>query len=105
MSDLPDLDHQIAPREELLGRLRTALVERLQLHREADELDPDAPLFGSGFGFDSLDAVELVVCLESEFGVKITDGVVIRRSFRSLNTMIDLVLAERRGGRGGRGGT
>jgi acyl carrier protein len=98
ISDLADLDHQIAPREELLGKLRAALIARLQLHREVDELDPDAPLFGSGFGFDSLDAVELVVCLESEFGVKITDGIVIRRSFRSLNTMIDLVLAERRGG-------
>ena len=100
MSDLPDLDRQIAPREEMLGRLRTALVARLQLNREVDELDPDAPMFGSGFGFDSLDAVELVVCLESEFGVKITDGAVIRQSFRSLNTMIDLVLAERRDGRG-----
>jgi len=92
-----DLDSQIAPREALLGRLRELLVERLQLRRGVDELDPDAPLFGSGFGLDSLDAVELVVCLESEFGVRVTDGVALRQAFRSLNTMIDLVLAVRGG--------
>jgi len=90
-----DLENQIAPRAALLGRLRELLVEHLQLRRTVDELDPDAPLFGSGFGLDSLDAVELVVCLESEFGVRVTDGVVLRQAFRSLNTMIDLVLAER----------
>ena len=90
-----DLENQIAPRMALLGRLRELLVEHLQLRRTVDELDPDAPLFGSGFGLDSLDAVELVVCLESEFGVRVTDGVVLRQAFRSLNTMIDLVLAER----------
>lgn len=88
---MSELETQIAKREELLARLRTMLIDRLQLRREVDELDPDAPLFGSGFGFDSLDAVELVVCLESEFGLRVTDGMVLRQSFRSLNTMIDLI--------------
>jgi len=91
---MSDLESQIAKREHLLGRLRTMLIERLQLRREVDELDPDAPLFGSGFGFDSLDAVELVVCLESEFGLRVTDGLVLRQSFRSLNTMIDLIATQ-----------
>jgi acyl carrier protein len=92
-----DLERQVAPREALLAQLRTLLVERLHLRRELDELDPDAPLFGSGFGLDSLDAVELVVCLESELGVRVTDGVSLRQAFRTLNTMIDLVLAHRGG--------
>jgi acyl carrier protein len=90
-----DLETRIAPRVALLDRLRELLVEHLHLRRAVDELDPDAPLFGSGFGLDSLDAVELVVCLESEFGVRVTEGVALREAFRSLNTMIDLVLAER----------
>jgi acyl carrier protein len=97
MTSLSDLEAQVAPREALLGRLRALLVERLHLSREVDELDPDAPLFGSGFGLDSLDAVELVVCLESELGVRVNDAVALRQVFRSLNTMTDLVLAERGG--------
>lgn len=92
---MTDLESRAAPRAELLDRLRAVLVDRLQLHRDPDELDPDAPMFGSGFGFDSLDAVELVVCLESEFEVRVQDSLVLRQSFRSLNTMIDLIIAER----------
>lgn len=89
------LETQSAEREAILERLRTMLVAQLQLGRSPDELDPDAPLFGSGLGLDSLDAVELVVCLESEFGLRVTDAITLRQSFRSLNKVIDLILAER----------
>jgi acyl carrier protein len=87
------MSQSMQEREALLNRLRGVLVERLQLRRAADELDPDAALFGSGFGFDSLDAVELVVILESEFGIRIVDPITLRRSFRSINAMIDLIVA------------
>ena len=92
---MTDLETQRAEREVTLERLRMMLVAQLQLGRSADELDPDAPLFGSGLGLDSLDAVELVVCLESEFGLRVTDPIALRQSFRSLNKMIDLILVER----------
>lgn len=86
---------RIAAREEILATLRTILIERLRLRRTADQLDADAALFGAGFGLDSLDAVELVVALESQLGVRVSDGVVMRGAFRSLNTLTDLVLAHR----------
>ena len=90
-----DIEARIAQREEILARLRDVLIERMRLRREPDELDADAALFGSGFGLDSLDAVELVVCLDSELGVRVSDGALLRQDMRSLNTLVDLVIAER----------
>ena len=92
---MTELETQCAQREAILDRLRKMLVDHLQLGRAPDELDPDAPLFGSGLGLDSLDAVELVVVLESEFGLRVSDSTALRMSFRSLNKVVDLVLAER----------
>jgi acyl carrier protein len=84
-------------RERIIARLRQVVVRQLHYRREPDELDPDAPLFGSGFGLDSLDAVELVVCLESDFGVKVSEQYLLRSSMRSLNSLTDLIV-QRSGG-------
>jgi acyl carrier protein len=93
----PEHAARIAAREEILARLREVLIDRMRLRRAPDELDPDAPLFGAGFALDSLDAVELVVCLDSSFGIKLRDGALLRQQMRTLNTVVDLVLAHREG--------
>jgi len=88
-----ELKLTVERREQILARLRAVVVRQLQYRREADELDPDAPLFGSGFGLDSLDAVEIVVCLETDFGVRLSEHELLRGSMRSLNMLIDFVLS------------
>jgi acyl carrier protein len=93
----PELTEQINVRNEILRGLRTVLIERMRLRRELDEIDPDAPLFGAGFALDSLDAVELVVCLDTMFGVNLPDNALLRQHMRTLNTLVDLVIAHRAG--------
>lgn len=87
---------RIDVRERILAELRAVVVRLLREPRDVDELDPDAALFGSGFGLDSLDAVEIVVCLETQFGLRVSEQPVPRSAMRSLNTLVDVILA--RGG-------
>lgn len=79
-------------REEALGRVRRVLIDRLRVPLEPEQIDPDAPLFGTGLALDSVDAVELVVALESELGIRIPDGTVGPWSFRTVQSLVELVL-------------
>jgi len=82
--------------ETVKARLKTMIVERLKLQVNADEVDDDAPLFGEGLGLDSIDALELVVGLEQEFGVQVPDEAVGREAFGSINTLTDFVVKNSR---------
>ena len=86
------LRSQFAARQALLDRVRSLLVRQLGLRREPDEIDPDTPLFGTGLGLDSVDAVELVVGVEAEFGIKVPEGRVAAGALRTVNGVVDFVL-------------
>lgn len=88
----PELAAKIERRDAILRRIRKILIERLQVRREPDELDPDTPLFGAGIGLDSVDSVELIVSIETEFGLKLRQDVSGRRHMRTINTMADMIL-------------
>ena len=88
----PELARRLARREDVLGRVRRILIDRLKVRRDPDEIDPDVTLFGSGLGLDSVDAVELVVSLENEFGFRFPSRSGERAVFRTVNTLVDLVL-------------
>jgi acyl carrier protein len=75
-------------------RIRRLLVENLRL----DGLDPetiadDQPLFAEGLGLDSIDALELVVALEKEFGIAIGNQDVKREALASVAAIERLVQA------------
>jgi acyl carrier protein len=84
----------IARREQVLAKVRRMLIVSLRLRRQPDEIDPDTSLFGTGLGMDSLDAVEVVVALEIEFGIKLEDALQRKLALRSVNALVDLVLAK-----------
>ena len=77
---------------EVRERLKKLIVERLKLQIDPAGIDADAPLFGEGLGLDSIDALELVVGLEQEFGVQVPDEAVGREAFASINALAEFVV-------------
>jgi acyl carrier protein len=90
-----EIEHHVARREEVLDEVRRLLIDKLRIARQPDEIDPDTLLFGSGLGLDSVDAVELMVCLAADFGVELTDTTEVRAETRTVNALVDLILARR----------
>jgi acyl carrier protein len=85
--------------EDLKDRLRELIVATLRLENvRPEEIREDAPLFGEGLGLDSIDALELVVALEKEFGIKIDDGDVGVKVFQNLNSLASYVSQKTGGG-------
>ena len=82
-----------AHRKDLTHRLKQTLVERLDLDRQIDEIPDDCLLFGVGLGLDSVDALEIVVAVEGEFGIRVEDGDM--QEIRSVNSIVDLILSRR----------
>lgn len=77
---------------DLRRKLKELLIERLKFEdMTADDIADDDPLFNGGLGLDSIDALEIVVMLESEFGIKVKNESSARESFRSIATLADFV--------------
>lgn len=76
--------------------LKTKIIESLKLQDVTpDQIDDDAPLFGTGLGLDSIDALELVVMLEKDYGIVVKDIEEGRPAFRSVNTLAAFIDAKR----------
>jgi acyl carrier protein len=79
--------------EELMMDVKKLIIERLKLEEIAvEDIDIDAPLFGEGLGLDSIDALELVIGLEKEYGVSIPDAEVGREVFQSVRTIAQYIV-------------
>ena len=77
---------------DLRRKLKELLIERLKFEdMTPDDIPDDEPLFAGGLGLDSIDALEIVVMLESEFGIKVKNETSARDSFRSIATLADYV--------------
>ena len=69
-------------------RVKRLIVENLHLDGMTPEMiDEQEPLFGEGLGLDSVDALELVVAVEKEFGIKIKSSEIGREVFSSVASL------------------
>jgi len=78
--------------EELIEKLKVQIIEQLNLEdMEPQDIDPDESLFGEGLGLDSIDALELIVLLEKEYGIKIQNPKDGQKIFFSIRTMAEFI--------------
>jgi acyl carrier protein len=75
----------------LKEQIKDLIIRRLRLEISPNEIDDNAALFEDGLGLDSIDALELVVGLEQEFGISIPDEDVGKEAFASVEALCSYV--------------
>jgi len=84
---------QIMEEQELIEKLRIEIIKQLNLEDlKPEDIDPDAALFGEGLGLDSIDALEIIVLLEKNYGIKIEDPKEGKKIFASIRTLAKFIL-------------
>lgn len=80
---------------ELLHEIKQLLITSLHLERTPESIEDDAPLFQTGLGLDSIDALELAVAIERAYRVSIPDEKVGKQAFASVAALADYVAKNR----------
>ena len=82
---------------ELKENLKRQIVEQLNLKDiRPEDIGDDQPLFVEGLGLDSIDALELIVLLQQHYGIKLTRAEDGPQVFRSINSIADYILANKK---------
>lgn len=72
------------------------MVECLNLEITADQISPDAPLYGDGLGLDSIDILEISLTLSKRYGLQLrSDGADNQQIFGSLRSLCTHIAAHR----------
>ncbi|WP_298438204.1 phosphopantetheine-binding protein [Geobacter sp.] len=83
--------------DELITQVKQMIIDALRIEGMAPaDIDTDAPLFGEGLGLDSIDALQLVVAMEKDFGVVVPDAATGTKVFASVRSMADYIAANRK---------
>ena len=83
--------------DDLKDSIKAMMVENLMLKISKEDIGDDMPLFGAeGLGLDSIDALELVVSLEKNYGVSVPNSDVAKSALASVNAIAAYVTAQRK---------
>ncbi len=98
MSDKASLMQKSAPLADvgLQREIAVLFVQALNLEVRAEDIDPDAPLYGEGLGLDSIDILEVALILSKEYGIQLrADSQENQQIFRSLRYLAEYIAAQR----------
>lgn len=83
--------------DELILELKQEIIKVLNLEGvKPEDINNDAQLFGDGLGLDSIDALELIVLLEKNYGIKLEDPGKGREIFGSINIFAKYISENRK---------
>lgn len=83
--------------DNLINQLKDQIIEVLNLEdMTAEDINAEAPLFGEGLGLDSIDALELIVLMEREYGIKLSNPAEGKEIFKSIASIADYVSKNRK---------
>lgn len=84
--------------KELIEKLKGELIAELNLEEVTPaDIDAEAPLFGDGgLGLDSIDALEIILILERNYGIKIENPAQGKEIFYSVKTLAEYITANQK---------
>jgi len=85
VSSTADLQHEVAE----------LMIECLNLEVTADQISPDAPLYGDGLGLDSIDVLEVAMMVSKRYGLQLrADNIENQHVFSSLRSLSDFIASQ-----------
>ena len=82
--------------DNLEEKLKLQIIEQLNMEDiDPEDIDIEEPLFNEGLGLDSIDALELIVLMEKEYGIKLGDSRKGKEVLYSIKTMADYIIANK----------
>lgn len=81
---------------ELQREVAQLMIESLNLEITAEQITPDAPLYGEGLGLDSIDVLEIALVVSKRYGLHLrADSADNQHIFSSLRSLSDFIAAQR----------